>query len=132
MCKVFRQHSGNLDHDNIGVGIKGADCSHLTEHLLLHCERCETFDDFRDEVITIAKSTQSRGRKKGKDKGKCFRCGDVGLLAKQCSALASKDKSGAPSNVNPDQREQRGVQLVVPHQSSTNRAGVIRGARVER
>ena len=74
-----------IDDDiKIGVVIKGMETGPLREHMLLHSERCETYEEFRDEVDTIAKARSAnlltatpmdlgafgKGGKKGKGKGK--------------------------------------------------------------
>ena len=40
------------DDTKIGIVIKGLATGSLKEHLLLHSERCETYDQFRVEVDT--------------------------------------------------------------------------------
>jgi len=74
----------DVDDDiKIGVVIKGMETGPLREHMLLHSERCETYEEFRDEVDTIAKARSAnlltttpmdlgafgKGGKKGKGKG---------------------------------------------------------------
>ena len=59
-AKYTESTKKDLDDDTkIGIVIKGMDAGPLREHLLLHSERCVTYDEFRDEVDTIAKARAS-------------------------------------------------------------------------
>eukprot|EP00959_Pyramimonas_sp_CCMP1952_P219488 4589510-Pyramimonas_sp.AAC.1 len=42
------------DDTKIGIVIKGMEAGALREHMLLHSERCVTYEEFREEVGTIA------------------------------------------------------------------------------
>ena len=92
-----------LDDDTkIGVVIKGMESGSLQEHMLLHSERCVTYEEFREEVDTIAKAKQSNllssspmdigvlkgGGSKGggSSKGPCHNCGKPGHYKSECCA----------------------------------------------
>ena len=59
-CRYREATGKEIDDDTkIGVVIKGLEAGALREHLLLHSERCETYEEFRDEIDTIAKTRNS-------------------------------------------------------------------------
>ena len=79
--------------------------------MLLHSERCLTYDAFRDEVDTIAKARASNllipmdmdlgvfGSNTGKGRGKgpptkCDNCGKLGHMAKNCWGAAGSKAKG--------------------------------------
>eukprot|EP00973_Karenia_brevis_P027597 3804276-Karenia_brevis.AAC.1 len=72
------------DDTKIGVVIKGMESGALKEHMLLHSERCASYEEFRDEVDTIAKARSCNlmtaapmdlGALKGGGKGQaCHQC----------------------------------------------------------
>ena len=101
LIAIYTRESGKeIDDDTkIGVVIKGMEAGALREHLLLHSERCDSYEEFRNEVDTIAKARAAHlleptpmelgaaGKGKGKD-GKqpvvCHNCGKVGHKASDC------------------------------------------------
>jgi hypothetical protein len=82
----------------IGIVIPNMETGALREHMLLHSEHCETYEEFRDEVDTIAKARSANmltntpmdiGAFKGKGEGKgfqgtCDNCGKKGRRKAEC------------------------------------------------
>jgi hypothetical protein len=102
------------DDTKIGVVIKGMGSGSLQEHMLLHSERCVTYEEFREEVDTIAKAKQSnllnsspmdigvlRGggaKGGGSSKGPCHNCGKAGHYKSECRAPGGGAASGGGGN----------------------------------
>lgn len=100
------------DDTKIGIVIKGLATGSLKEHLLLHSERCETYDQFRNEVDTLAKARNSnllthapmdlsalkgKGKGKGKFQGTCHDCGQYGHRASECPAKVKTGQGAGPA-----------------------------------
>ena len=95
------------DDTKIGIVIKGMESGSLREHMLLHSERCETYEEFRNEVDTIAKARAAQFvvnspmdlgafNKKGGGKDQaCHNCGKKGHKAADCWAGGGKSSGGA-------------------------------------
>ena len=108
-----------LDDDmKIGVVIKGMEAGALREHMLLHSEKAQTYQDFRSEVDLIAKARAANlmtathmdigavdldamGRKGGGGKGTkpftgtCFACGKTGHRSHECRSGGAGAGKGA-------------------------------------
>ena len=95
-CRRYTEATGkDVDDDTkIGVVIKGLETGALREHLLLHSERCETYEEFRDEIDTIAKARNSNLLTAtpmdlgavGRFEGNCNNCGKPGHKRADCWA----------------------------------------------
>ena len=96
---VYERESKKVIDDDVKIGtvIRGIDKGSLKEHLLLHSERVESYDEFREEIDTIARAQSAAtsagapmdiGAFVGKEKfqGKCDLCGKFGHKKADCWA----------------------------------------------
>ena len=95
-----KEANKTIDDDlKVGIVIKGINTGSLREHLLLHSERCSTYEAFRAEIDTIARAQTANlmtaapmeigafGGGKGTGKpfqGTCDNCGMKGHKKKDC------------------------------------------------
>ena len=141
-----KESSKTLDDDlKIGIVIKGIETGSLREHLLLHSERADTYELFREEIDTIARAQHASlmpsqpmdlsafvkgGKAKGKGKGgagksmtqafqgDCNNCGKPGHKKQDCrSAGGGAHKH---SNSGPPGKQQHGNNKVCYKCGGTN------------
>ena len=99
------------DDLKVGVVIKNMEKGSLKEHLLLHAERCTTYESFRAELDTIARAQRAammdtqpmdlsalkangggKGGQKGGFTGKCDNCGKICHKRADCWAAKGGGK----------------------------------------
>ena len=115
-----------LDDDiKIGVIIKGMEMGSLREHLMLHSERADTYQLFREEIDVIARAQgvammtsqpmdlSAFQKKDGNKKfeGKCNNCGKMGHKKSECRASgggAHKPGPGGGKASRPSSRGPKG------------------------